>query len=362
MPNSPVRLISNGILAIAFIAALPAQERIVVATSTILDGKGAILKNQQIVIEGSRIQSIGTNSGTVTYDLRGLTVMPGWIDTHIHLTRHFDENHVMAPEGKDKPEVDAVFGAENAWLTLQAGFTTVQSLGSPIDALVRDRINRGALPGPRVLTSLQPITNRSGAPEVLRTLVRRLKNEGADVVKLFAKRNDDAMSEQQIDAVCGEARAVGLRAVAHAIEAPVGKVVIQAGCSAVEHGYNADDEELDLMAHRGVYFDPNFLVLHNYLDQKSSFTYGPEMLNWFARLIRDAADCCRERASATSELCSVPTRWRERSAETRKSSSIVSAKARTARWTPLSAQHRCQPSPWACNNGSGRSGREWRPI
>src|SRR5215470_15238880 len=98
MPNSAVRLISNATMAVAFVAALPAQERIVVATSTILDGKGGILKNQQIVIEGSRIQSLGTGSGAVTYDLRGLTVMPGWIDTHIHLTRHFDENHVMAPE------------------------------------------------------------------------------------------------------------------------------------------------------------------------------------------------------------------------------------------------------------------------
>ena len=290
MSNSAVRLISKATMVVALVAALPAQERIVLATSTILDGKGGILKNQQIVIEGSRIQSVGTSSGTATFDLRGLTVMPGWIDTHIHLTRHFDENHIMAPEGKDKPEVDAVFGAENAWITLQAGFTTVQSLGSPIDALIRDRINRGALPGPRVLTSLQPITNRSGAPEVLRTLVRRLKNDGADVVKFFAKRNDDAMTDQQIEAVCSEARAVGLRAVAHAIEAPVGKAVIQAGCSAVEHGYNADDEELGLMAQRGVYFDPNFLVLHNYLDHKTSFTYGPEMLNWFARLTRDAAD------------------------------------------------------------------------
>lgn len=279
-----------GILACACIAALSAQERIVLATSTILDGKGSVLKNQQIVIEGSRIRSVGTGSALATYDLRGLTVMPGWIDTHIHLDRYFDEHQVMAPEGKDPREIAVVHAAENAWITMQAGFTTVQSLGSPIDAIIRDRINNGALPGPRVLTSLQPITNRSGPPDALRALVRKLKSDGADVVKLFAKRNDDAMTEQQIEAVCNEARGVGLRAVAHAIEAPVGKMVIRAGCSSIEHGYNADDEELDLMAQHSVYFDPNFLVLHNYLDHKTSFTYGPAMLDWFARLTKDAAE------------------------------------------------------------------------
>src|SRR5438552_3084619 len=90
-----------GILACACIVVLPAQERIVLATSTILDGKGSVLKNQQIVIEGSRIWSVGTGNALATYDLRGLTVMPGWIDTHIHLDRYFDEHQVMAPEGKD---------------------------------------------------------------------------------------------------------------------------------------------------------------------------------------------------------------------------------------------------------------------
>ena len=64
----------------------------------------------------------------------------------------------------DRPEDNALYTAENAWITLQGGFTTVQSVGAPIDAVVRDRIHVGALPGPRILTSLRQINERSGDP------------------------------------------------------------------------------------------------------------------------------------------------------------------------------------------------------
>jgi hypothetical protein len=64
-------------------------------TSTILDGRGGVLTNRQIVIEGGRISSIGAGKARATYDLRGLTVMPGWIDTHVHLNWHFEDNHKL---------------------------------------------------------------------------------------------------------------------------------------------------------------------------------------------------------------------------------------------------------------------------
>src|SRR5215467_3396019 len=140
-----------------------AAQPVVLQTSTILDGKGGVLRNQQIVVEGAQIKSVGAGRGSAHYDLRGLTVMPGWIDTHIHLNWHFDGNHKYGVT-RDTPEANALYSAENAWLTLQGGFTTVQSVGAPIDGPVRDRINAGSLPGPRVLTSLQQINERSGTP------------------------------------------------------------------------------------------------------------------------------------------------------------------------------------------------------
>jgi imidazolonepropionase-like amidohydrolase len=98
---------------------LASAQRIVLRTSTILDGKGAVLKDRRIIIEGSRIQSISSGNDSATYDLRGLTVMPGWIDTHVHLNWHFDANRKLV-NGKEDPQNSALYTAENAWLTLEA--------------------------------------------------------------------------------------------------------------------------------------------------------------------------------------------------------------------------------------------------
>src|SRR5437773_1452103 len=86
--------------------------RIVLQTSTILDGKGGVLRNQQIVIEGPRIQSVHTGTLPATYDLRGLTVMPGWIDTHVHLNWHFDPAHKLANR-RESSQSSALYTAEN---------------------------------------------------------------------------------------------------------------------------------------------------------------------------------------------------------------------------------------------------------
>src|SRR5579863_6354697 len=102
-------------------------QRIVIQTSTILDGKGGVLKNLQIVIEGSEIRSVAAGNAKADYDLRGLTVMPGWIDTHIHLNWHLDANNKSVNNG-GKPEDMALGTAADAWITLSGGFTTVQSV------------------------------------------------------------------------------------------------------------------------------------------------------------------------------------------------------------------------------------------
>jgi imidazolonepropionase-like amidohydrolase len=179
-----------------------APHRIVIQTSTILDGKGGVLKNQQIVIEGSHIRTIAPGKAKPDYDLRGLTVMPGWIDTHIHLNWHLDAANKSLNNG-GKPEDMALATAADAWITLFGGFTTVQSVGAAIDGAVRDIVNRGILPGPRILTSLRQIQGTSQdktrpEPEALRELVRKTKQEGADVIKLFATTGLGAGGDQSI--------------------------------------------------------------------------------------------------------------------------------------------------------------------
>lgn len=283
--------------ALSFWLASALAQPIVLQTSTILDGKGGVLQNQQIVIEGARIVTVGAGRHAPTYDLRGLTVMPGWIDTHVHLTWHFDANHKLVNRG-EKPESAALYAAENAWLTLRGGFTTVQSVGAPMDLEVRNRINEGSLPGPRILTSVRQINDKSGTPDELRALVRKTKDEGADVIKLFATAGMGAggaqtMSDEQIQATCGEAKAIGLRSVVHAISTAGAKASVLAGCTSIEHGDFVDDETLKLMAQHGTYFDPNFLVLHNYLDNRPSFNFPEASFTSLEKAIDPTADVLR---------------------------------------------------------------------
>lgn len=287
-----VRLI---LFALALLITASAQDRIVINTGTILDGKGAVLKNRQIVIEKGKIVSLEASTFPATYNLSGLTVMPGWIDTHVHLDWHFGKNGMLS-QGQGEPAGElALHNAENAWLTLAGGFTTVQSVGSMTDGLVRDRINAGSLPGPRILTSLRQINDLSGTPDEIRALVRKTKEEGADVIKLFASKGlgaggEQSMSDQQLVAGCGEAQAVGLRAVVHAISAKSARASVMAGCTSIEHGDFVDDATLELIAQHGTYFDPNFLVLHNYLDNRTHFNFPAASLKALEAAIQPSAD------------------------------------------------------------------------
>jgi imidazolonepropionase-like amidohydrolase len=283
-----------------------AQSRIVIGAGTVLDGRGGVLHNQQIVIENGRIVSVAAGSAKADYDLRNLTVMPGWIDTHIHLNWHMDANH-KSVSGGGKPEDMALYTQADAWTTLQGGFTTVQSVGSMADKPVRDHIEEGVLPGPRVLTSLIQIQGARGGrgaephtwtPDELREMVRKNKADGADVIKLFATTGlgaggGQSMTDEQIQAVCGEAKAVGLRSVVHAIGDAGARAAVLAGCTSIEHGTFLKDETLDLMAQRGTFFDPNLLVLHNYLENKDAYTFTEEALETLRKGLAPTEDVIR---------------------------------------------------------------------
>jgi imidazolonepropionase-like amidohydrolase len=176
-------------------------------------------------------------------------------------------------------------------------------VGAAIDANVRDFVNRGLLAGPRILTSFRQIqgTNQDKTrpdPEALRELVRKTKQDGADVIKLFATTGlgaggDQSMTDEQIQAVCSEAKAVGLRSVVHAIGDAGARAAVLAGCTSIEHGTFIKDETLDMMAQRGTFFDPNLLVLHNYLDNRQSYTFSATALNTLEKGIAPTEDVLR---------------------------------------------------------------------
>jgi imidazolonepropionase-like amidohydrolase len=171
----------------------------------------------------------------------------------------------------------ALYAVENAWVTLVNGFTTVQSVGAPDDKPLRDAIARGVLPGPRILTSLGSMNERTGGPDEIRAYVRKQKADGADLIKVFASKSireggGKTMTDEQLQAACGEAKAQGLRTLVHAHAADAVLSAAKAGCSQIEHGAFVSDDGLNYMAAHGVYFDPNIgLVLQNYIENKARF-------------------------------------------------------------------------------------------
>jgi imidazolonepropionase-like amidohydrolase len=258
-------------------SAVFAQEQpIVIQAGTLLDGKGGVQRNVSIVVQGSRIEKIGTGDGKTTYDLRKLTVLPGMIDTHVHLAWHFGPDGRYQPRD-DSPAAAMGYATENAYVTLMSGFTTVQSVGSPIEGDLRTAINRGVLPGPRVLTSLRAISNPALSPEQIREAVRKMKADGADVIKIFASKSfrdggGATLSKEQIEAACGEATALKLRSVVHVYGPETIQQVSAAGCTSVEHGTLITPEVLKVLAAKGTYFDPNIgLVAQNYLSHRPNY-------------------------------------------------------------------------------------------
>jgi imidazolonepropionase-like amidohydrolase len=264
-------------------AQTPARaKRVVIGVSTLLDGKGRVVHDTRIVIEGSKIVAIDPKAGPVDYDLRGLTVLPGWIDAHVHITWSFGKDGKNAGAGETTQEA-AYNAASNAWQTLMAGFTTVQSVGSPTDVPLRDSVAKGLLPGPRILTAVEPLQGRgerTGTPDEIRAFVRKQKEAGADVIKIFASQSirqggGMTLSQDQLNSACDEAKKQGLRTLVHAYKEAV-RAATLAGCTQVEHGTMATDDDLKLMAAKGTYLDPQAgLVIENYLLNKEKYLGTP---------------------------------------------------------------------------------------
>jgi len=247
-----------------------------VRVGTLLDGKGGVQRNVTIVVDGSKIRSIGQSTATPTYDFSRTTVMPGLIDTHVHIDSHFGPDGKPAGRGTP-PQQGILYASENAYLMLMNGFTTTQSIGSRLDPDLRDAINRGTLPGPRLLTSISPINENTGTPDQIRQFVRKVVADGADLVKLFAGKSireggGQTMTDAQIQAACDEANKAGKRTWVHAHADSTARTAALAGCFCVTHGSQVSEATMRVMAERGTFFEPNVgLVTQNYIEQKSHY-------------------------------------------------------------------------------------------
>ena len=282
---------------IAQSASAPAPRRVIVRPGRLLDVKsGNMLTGQAITIEGDKIVSVGPApsatpaQGVDVIDLPNATVLPGLIDSHTHLT---DDPKNLGYEslGISFPR-EALTGAKNARITLMAGFTTVRNVGAGgySDIALRDAINDGDVPGPRMLVSGPPMGITGGhcddnllAPQyhetetgvadgvdAVRHKVRENIKYGADLIKICAtggvmSKGDDPKASQytreEMKAIVEEAHRLGRKVAAHAHGAEGVSWASDAGVDSIEHGHLMDDNSIATLKKNGTYIVPTLYLM-----------------------------------------------------------------------------------------------------
>ena len=274
-----------------------APRRVVIRAGHVLDVKtGNMLTGQAIVIEGDKIMSVGPAAdaqpvpGAEMIDLPNSTVLPGLIDAHTHLTAD-PKNLGYEGLGISTPR-EALIGARNARVTLQAGFTTVRNVGAGgySDVALRDAINDGDVPGPRMMVSGPAMGITGGhcddnllAPEfhatelgvadgvdAVRHKVRENIKYGADLIKICAtggvlSKGDDPNASQytreEMKAIVEEAHRLGRKVAAHAHGAEGVTWASDAGVDSVEHGHLMDDNSIAMLKKNGTYIVPTLYLM-----------------------------------------------------------------------------------------------------
>jgi len=291
-------------LAIVLLASLnalgqaePPAHRVVIRAGHVLDVKsGSTLNNQAIVIEGDKMVSVGPAAdakavpGADTIDLSKATVLPGLIDAHTHLT--FEHTQLGYESLGISVPREALTGAKNARITLEAGFTTVRNVGASgySDVALRDAINAGDVPGPRMIVSgpalgitgghcdenLLPFEYHYQAEgvadgvEAVQHKVREVIKYGADLIKICAtggvmSKGDDPNASQytmeEMKAIVAEAHRLGRKVAAHAHGAEGVRWASLAGVDSIEHGHLMDDESIATLKKNGTYLVPTLYLM-----------------------------------------------------------------------------------------------------
>ncbi|HVM93370.1 MAG TPA: amidohydrolase family protein [Terriglobales bacterium] len=279
---------------LAFAQNVKGPQTVVVRAGRLLDVKsGKMLANQTIVIQGDKIASVGgaieTPAGARVIDLSNATVLPGLIDAHTHIT--FDPNFGYSSLGISAPR-EALIGAKNARITLEAGFTTVRNVGATdfTDVALRDAINAGDVPGPRMIVSGPALSITGGhcdnnllpfeyhatdegvadGVEAVQHKTREIIKYGADVIKICAtggvlSKGDDPNAAQftleEMKAIVADAHRLGRKVAAHAHGAQGVIWASEAGVDSVEHGHLMNDEAIATLKKNGTYLVPTLYLL-----------------------------------------------------------------------------------------------------
>jgi len=276
----------------------PAPRATAIHVDRVIVGDGTQIADAMVIVRGDRIVDVGPASsvrvpaGATRLELAGYTLLPGFIDAHTHLTSIDNDGGDLAVL-KETPAHGAIYATINAKKTLDAGFTTVREAGSTdfVDAVVRDAINRGLIPGPRIHASGPALGSTGGhadvngwspflavpgtgaivdGPDAVRKQVRTNVKYGADQIKIVATGGilsvGDAVGAAQfgmdeLTAAVGEATRLGRKVMAHAHAGDGLKAAVLAGVASIEHGSLVDDEAIGFMKEKGTYLVPTLIIL-----------------------------------------------------------------------------------------------------
>ncbi len=284
---------------------LAAQESlpiIAIRAGTLIDGTGAApVKNAVILVQGDRITAVGAGvavpNGAMVIDLSGATVLPGFIDAHVHLVgRTIGDGDWQHARLTELPSELVLLGAAHAQQTLEAGFTTVRNVGAPHfgDLALRNAITAGWVPGPRIVGAGMLFGIQGGhcdatdglvpgiyghaagveegvadGADAARSAVRYMVKYGADLIKICAtggvlSPTDSAgvqqYSEDEMRVIVETATLLQRKVAAHAHGTPGIKAAVRAGVASIEHGSILDEEAVQLMKQHGTYLVPTLLA------------------------------------------------------------------------------------------------------
>jgi imidazolonepropionase-like amidohydrolase len=293
-----IALLSFVILSLAM-ASVSAGESVAIKADRLIDGTGAAPINDAVlVLENDRITAVGTGSDVripseaKVIELEGYTLLPGLMDCHVHIGgRPGDggDTHKL----KETVAHEAIYATVHAKITLDVGFTTIRNVGAGNyhDAAIRDLINEGVVPGPRIYAATRGVGSTGGHADIngwnpdlnlpgyaqiadgvdeLRRAVRTQIKNGADFIKITATGGvlsaGDALSEQaysleELEAVVETARMLGAKVAAHAHSPNGMNDAIRAGVASIEHGSLIDDEGIRLAKEHGTFVVPTLYTL-----------------------------------------------------------------------------------------------------